>query len=119
MENTSCEENCPFVKQGFCKTENECANYIETWWIEPNSQTPKKIKDCSPKRMILQQQMIQSRLEYVEQALEQSRNMYNDLMGYLVTLIEVSKTVILKESEIKLLELQNAKNLDLNSSSLD
>ena len=95
MESTSCGEKCPFVKQGFCKHENECPHYVESWWQEGESGQPKLIRDCSPKRMLLQQQLMQYRLECVQQALEQSRNQYNELAGYLKTLIEMSKTVVL------------------------
>ena len=94
MESTSCGANCPFVKQGFCQSEKECPNYVETWWVEPQTEQPRKLQDCSPKRMLLQQQVMQSRLEHVQQALEQSRNKYDELCGYLKTLIEVSKAVV-------------------------
>jgi len=97
MEGTSCGENCPFVKIGFCKQECECPNYIETWWVEGQTQTPKKIKDCSPKRMILQQQLMQSKLEHMQQALEQSRNQNHELCAYLKNLIEMSKQVLTQE----------------------
>jgi hypothetical protein len=59
-----------------------------------DSEQPVKLEDCSPKRILLQQQVLQSRLEFVQQALEQSRNQYNELCVYLKTLIEMSKTVI-------------------------
>lgn len=94
MESTSCRENCPFVKQGFCQSHKECPNHVETWWIEQEGAQPKKLEDCSPKRMLLQQQVMQARLEFVQQALEQSRNQYNELCVYLKTLVEMSKTVI-------------------------
>lgn len=97
MENTSCGENCPYVKQGFCSKECECPNYVETWWVEPDGNTPRKLKDCSPKRMLLQQQFLQTRLEFVQQSLEQSRNQYHELCTYLKNVIEISKAVILKQ----------------------
>jgi hypothetical protein len=94
MENTSCGENCPYVKQGFCNNEKECPNFIETYWIENDTGNKKKINDCSPKRVLLNQMAMQSRFELVQQALEQSRNEYSELSSYLKTLIQMSKTVL-------------------------
>lgn len=93
MENTSCGENCPFVKSKVCVDCRDCPNYIESWWIDENG-TQKLIKDCSPKRLILQQQLMQSRLEAVQEALEQSRNEYITLSSYLKSLMEASKKII-------------------------
>lgn len=94
MESTSCKENCPFTKQGFCSSYKECPNHVETWWLSAGNEQPVKLEDCSPKRMLLQQQFLQTRLEFVQQALEQSRNQYNELCLYLKSLVEMSKTVI-------------------------
>lgn len=94
MESTSCGENCPFVKQGFCSNCKECPNYIETWWMPEQGAQPVKLEDCSPKRLILQQQLMQARFDLTTQALVQSRNEYNQLCTYLKSLIEMSKTVI-------------------------
>ena len=55
---------------------------------------PVKLEDCSPKRLILQQQLMQARFDLTTQALVQSRNEYNQLCTYLKSLIEMSKTVI-------------------------
>src|SRR5258708_34657997 len=94
MKSTSCGKECPFVKQGFCNDERECPNFIETWWQEGQEAQPIKISDCSPKRMVLQQQVMQAKFENVQQALEQSRNQYAELSNYLKNLIEISKQVI-------------------------
>jgi hypothetical protein len=94
MKDTSCGESCPFVKQGFCNHVRECPNFIETWWQEHGESQPIKVNDCSPKRMILQQQIMQSRLETMQQALEQSRNEYIKLCGYFRDLIDSTKKVI-------------------------
>lgn len=101
MEHTSCGSECPFVKQGFCKHERECPNYIESWWVEGEKSEPKILKDCSPKRMLIQQQHMQQRLEGVQQALEQSRNEYKELLTYLKILIEKAKTAVIGSQEKK------------------
>lgn len=94
MKDTSCGEKCPFFKQGFCGSEKECPNYIESWWVEGQNQEPTLIRDCAPKRMLLQQQLMQSRIESLQSALEQQRNEHIRLGAYLGQLIEMSKTVI-------------------------
>lgn len=108
MEHTSCGKECPFVKQGFCVCEKECPNYVESWWIEGKTQEQKLIKDCSPKRMMLQQQLMQNRLEGVQEALEQSRNEYNRLSNYLACLVQASQKIISENNPN--LEVENEKN---------
>lgn len=67
---------------------------------------PIKLEDCSPKRLVLQQQVMQARFDLTTQALVQSRNEYNQLCSYLKSLIEMSKAVVLKEDQ-KTKELEN------------
>ena len=112
MESTSCRENCPFVKQGFCSSHKECPNHIETWWIPNEGGQPVKLDDCSPIRMVLQQQEMQSRFDLVTQALVQSRNEYAQLCGYLKNLVEMSKAVVLKEEQ-KTKEIKNEEPIHL------
>ena len=115
MENTSCGQNCPFFKQGFCASEKECPNYIETWWVEGDNSTPKLIKDCSPKRMLLQQQVLQTRLEQVSACLCESRNEYNRLATYLQSIVEASKQIInLKEEKYEKIDNSNSNSNLLN-----
>ena len=106
MQSTSCGDNCPFVKQGFCSSCRDCPNYIETWWMPEEGAQPVKLEDCSPKRLVLQQQVMQARFDLTTQALVQSRNEYNQLCSYLKSLIEMSKAVVLKEDQ-KTKELEN------------
>jgi hypothetical protein len=94
MESTSCGEECAFVRSGLCNHEKKCPNYIETWWVTGEKQEPRMIKDCSPKRIILQQQLLQTRVEQLTEALLSSRNEYNQLSNYLKTLVEMSKAVL-------------------------
>jgi hypothetical protein len=109
MQNTSCGCNCPFIKSGFCKNEKECPNYVESWWVEGESQKPILLKDCSPKRMLLQQQLLQSRLESMQQSLDKARNEYVQLCEYLKNLLEISKAVILQKDSQNLIEEDHAK----------
>lgn len=114
MENTACGCNCPFVKTGFCSTDKECPNYIETWWMPEEGAQPVKLNDCSPKRLILQQQLMQARFDLTTQALVQSRNEYNQLCQYLKSLIEMSKSIVLKQDEKILLEKKDEKDINLS-----
>jgi len=107
MESTSCRENCPFVKQGFCHSYKECPNHIETWWIKSDSEQPIKLEDCSPKRMVLQQQTLQSKLDLTMQALVESRNEYNILSTNLKNMIEMAKQVILNNDQKDIQEIKN------------
>lgn len=97
MKDTSCGESCPFVKCGICESEKGCPNYAESWWIKGNSEEPVLIKDCAPKRMLVQQQVLQSKLEFVQGALEQSRNEFNELSGYFKAIVSSCKTVLEKK----------------------
>ena len=116
MESTSCKENCPFVKQGFCNSYRECPNHIETWW-QPGDEgsSPVKLEDCSPKRMVLQQQQMQARFELVSEALVQTRNEYAQLCGYLKNLIELSKQVVFNQDQLQ--EIKNEESPHLISDS--
>lgn len=112
MQSTSCKENCPFSKQGFCSSYKECPNHIETWWVPEEGAQPIKLEDCSPKRMILQQQVMQARFDLTTQALVQSRNEYNQLCSYLKSLVESCQKVLEKNrvetsEEVKVIDVQN------------
>lgn len=109
MKSTLCGNECPFVKQGFCSNCKECPNYIETWWQQEGSEQPVKLEDCSPKRMILQQQLMQSRFEMTTQALVQSRNEYNQLAASFKTLIEMAKAIIENHHQKMQKEIENEK----------
>lgn len=100
MEDTSCGKNCPFVKQGFCENEQECPNYLESWWIKGKEQEHKLVKDCSPKRMLIQQNYLQSRLDSVQESLDISRNRYIDLECQLKSVLIACQTLIKSNCEI-------------------
>lgn len=110
MQSTSCGDKCPFVKNKMCDSCRDCPNYIETWWIPQDGAQPVKLEDCSPKRLVLQQQVLQSHLDLTTQALVQSRNEYNQLCSHLKSFIEIGKSVILKDNQKKL-EESNENNI--------
>lgn len=97
MQSTACGDNCPFVKNKMCGSCRECPNYIETWWMPEDGAQPVKLEDCSPKRLVLQQQVLQARFDLTTQALVQSRNEYNQLCTYLKSLVEMGKQVVMKQ----------------------
>lgn len=106
MENTACGQNCPFVKQGFCKDDKECPHFVQTVWETVEGET-KFLNDCSPKRMVLQQQYMQSRLDVVQSALIESRNEYIELKGHLGKLIGMCQTIIVENADNKKMEIEN------------
>lgn len=117
MQSTSCGDNCPFVKNKMCSCCKECPNYVESWWIPENDGQPVKLEDCAPKRILLQQQLLQARFDQTTQALLESRNEYNVLGGYLKNLIDMSKRVIDNAVSNKI-EGNNEKNHLLNHESV-
>ena len=106
MEGTACGNKCPFVIQGFCKSDRECPHYVESVWVEGSTQETKIIRDCSPKRILIQNQRLECRLEEVQKKLEVSIVEYQRLSGYLEELIKASKRVIL-ENEKKEVQYEN------------
>lgn len=99
MESTSCAENCPFVKTGFCSTEKECPNYVESWWIEGGKDgQPKLLKDCATKRLLLQQQYMQLRLEQMQASLDATRIEYTQLCNQLKQFVELGKMLITEKA---------------------
>lgn len=105
MESTSCGNECAFVKCGVCENEKGCPNYVESWWIEGQTGNQRLLKDCSPKRMLLQQQFLQSKVENLQSALEESRNEYNRLSTYLKQVLVSCKRIV--DQENYLLEKKN------------
>jgi hypothetical protein len=110
MEHTSCGHKCPFVKTGFCKDETECPNYIESWWVEDKTQETKLVKDCVPKRMMLQINQLQSVVTSAQAASEEARNETLLMKGHFHQLVEQSKQVIRDQEAI---QLQNNRVLQI------
>lgn len=108
MENTSCEGKCPFLKTGFCNSVEECPNHIESWWQEGQTGTPKLVRDCVPKRLMIQLAAMQARFEGVQLASEQARNECHRMNGHFAALLEESRRFIgEQEKSVPSLELKN------------
>lgn len=99
MECTSCGENCPFVKAKLCSSEEGCPNYMESWWQENGQGQPKVIKDCSPRRLLLQQQTEVNRIFALQQAVEEMKNKFLILESSLSQLIAQSRDYVLHEAK--------------------
>jgi hypothetical protein len=100
MESTACGDECPFVKNKTCSTCKECPNYLESWWTQQGDTNPKLIKDCAPKRMLLQQQYMQLRLEQLQAAVDTQRNENQILNANLKAMVDLSKSILLEHVNI-------------------
>lgn len=76
---------------------------MESWWQENGQGQPKIIKDCAPKRLLLQQQTEVNRIFALQQSIEEMRNRFLILESSLIQLISQSQEYITQE--IKLLEV--------------
>lgn len=106
MKNTNCENNCAFVKAGFCETDTQCPNYVQSLWQEQGNPTPVIVSDCFPKKFALEQNLLLHRFLAMQSVLEQNRNELNDLK----TLVSQLCSVLCKKDEMK-----EFKNLTDNS----
>ena len=91
--NTVCEK-CPYVEMGLCPNVEKCPNYCENIWQNGQTQEVKIIKDCSPKRQLIQSQHNNTRIEWLQASIEQLRNKTEKLESSLNTLICQSEMVI-------------------------
>ena len=110
MKNTNCGQECAFVKNGFCQSDKECPNYIETWWKSIEDEHPKLVKDCFPKKFSLEQNALLHRFLSMQSALEQVRNRMDRLEKSICQLIDIfchenekehDKSKFLNEKEIQ------------------
>ena len=67
---------------------------MESWWQEQGDTLPKLIHDCSPKRLLHQQQYMQLRLEQLQAALDAQRAEYMNLTGQLGSLISITGNML-------------------------
>ena len=102
MENTSCGCDCPFVKQGFCATEKECPHYVESWWTLQDSKENKLVKDCSPKRLLLDSQIAYNRMIGLQGAVEKMEFTLSKLEKLLEGLITQSQKFISDKNNLKI-----------------
>lgn len=97
MDNTSCEEKCPWVKSGFCSKVEECPNHVESWWTEGQTGQQKLVRDCVPKRLMIQMATLQSRFEGVQAASEQARNETLAMNAHFQELIQISNQSVAEQ----------------------
>ena len=99
MDNTSCEEKCPWVKSGFCNKVEECPNHVESWWTEGLTGQQKLVRDCVPKRLMIQMMHLQSRFEGVQAAAEEARNVSTDINAHFQELVRLSQMSIAEQEK--------------------
>jgi len=99
MENTNCGEKCCYVKNGFCESDEQCPNYLESFW--KTDKETKLVKDCSPKRMLMEQQSAITRMIGVQGALEQVRNRLDKLESMLNSLAHESKVYLDEQKKLE------------------
>jgi len=103
MENTNCRTDCSFVKSGFCNTDKECPFYCESIWQLQGTTEVKIIKDCSPKRQIMEQNNLHYKFSVLQQLQEDLRNRLDR--------IELLLNSLIKQSEVYLIEKMKDKDL--------
>ena len=94
MDDTACGCDCPLVKTGVCKSDRECPNFIESWWKYGESGQQKLIRDCAPRRVLLQQGDFAHRLIGVEASVCQLRDKIDLLCSILADLTVRSKQYV-------------------------
>jgi hypothetical protein len=110
MEDTRCGENCCFVKSGFCDSDTGCPNYTETLWEESSSGKLKTVKDCSPKRTMIEQQRMINSFSATQGSVQVLRDKVDNLETLLVNLVNQTKQVFIElqeKSEVKKIQQRN------------
>lgn len=74
VEDTACGEECCFVKQGFCKTDRECPFFCESTWQTEKGERIGSIKDCYPKRAMMENNNFHYRITVLQSLQEDVRN---------------------------------------------
>lgn len=100
MENTTCGEDCCFVKQGFCKTDRECPFYCESIWQTDRGENTKLVRDCYPKRATMETNNLHYRMMVLQSVQEDLRNRLERIEISLSALISQSAEY-LQEQKIK------------------
>lgn len=96
MEST-CKMSCPFWK----KYQHNCPHYIETTWMpHDESQSPKVIRDCAPKRSLILQLELHSKLEGMIVASNQERNINHQVLVSIHEAIELQKYPMIEMTPI-------------------
>lgn len=86
MHDTACGCDCPLVKSGICKSDRECPNFIESWWKEGERGEQKLVRDCAPRRILLQQAENQHTLFGVQSSICEMRDKISALIGIFANL---------------------------------
>lgn len=96
MEDTRCGENCCFVKSGFCDSDIGCPNFTETLWEEGSSGKIKTVRDCSPKRTMIEQQRMINSFAGTQASVQVLRDKIDRLEMLLVNLVNQTKEVFIE-----------------------
>lgn len=90
-----------------CKDVKDCPHYLESWWIEEGKEKPKLLRDCTTKRLLLQQQHMQLRLEQMQASLDTARTEYLLLAVQLKNMLDMTKSILIEHSKILKIEKKN------------
>lgn len=102
-EDTRCGKNCCFVKSGFCEDDTGCPNYTETIWEDISNGKIKTVRDCAPKRTMIEQQRLINSMTGLQNAFETLSNRLNSVENSLSHIINESKIFFaeIEEGRIK------------------
>lgn len=90
MKDTTCGCDCPLVKSGICKSDRECPNFLESWWQEGENGKPTLIKDCAPRRVLIQQGEMRHALIGVQASICELREKISSLISIFANLAQRS-----------------------------
>jgi hypothetical protein len=99
MEDTACKERCAFVKAGVCKSCEDCPNYVESWWNQKDG-PPRLIRDCAPKRIMLQVCRLETEFVSVQGAAEEARNHAVLMNAHFTALVDATKSAIEEQKQL-------------------
>jgi hypothetical protein len=91
MEDTNCGDECAFVKAGFCNKDKECPFYCESIWQVRRGTEIKTVKDCHPKKSMMETNNLHYRMGVLQEIQEDLRNRLDRIELTLNTLIEQSQ----------------------------
>lgn len=109
MDCTNCGDQCPFVKQGFCQKDSECPHYLESWWVDGETGKQKLVKDCAPKRLMLDSQTHYNRSLSMQGSIDKMEHRLSKLETLLQMLITQSR-VFLEEQKKLMIEDKGEKS---------
>src|SRR6187402_3608775 len=115
MDDTACGAECPLVKSGICQSDKQCPNFLETWWQEGEQGRPKMVRDCAPKRTMLQQADFTHRMIGMQAAIEQMRNKLDNLCAIFNQVAEQSQHYLdMKKNAGKIgISLEDTETIDI------